>query len=98
MTENELQKLCVEYLKKKNLLYYHSGFRGLHRTGTSSNVKGWPDLFVFIPGGVTKFIELKAGKGKLRPEQVEKIEVLVGAGFDCYVVDSLDKFVEIFRW
>lgn len=31
--------------------------------------RGWPDLQFLFPGGQVRFIELKAGKGRLSPEQ-----------------------------
>jgi hypothetical protein len=98
LTEHELQLLCIEHLKARGVLYYHSGFRGIHRTGTSKNVKGWPDLFIFQAGGIPKFVELKAPGCKLKPDQITKIEDLVKDGYDCYVVDSIEKFKEAMKW
>jgi len=98
MTENELQKECVKYLKEKNILYYHAGFRGLHRAGASKNSVGWPDLFIFPEGGKPKFVELKGPTGNLRPEQIIKIEDLIKAGYETFVVKTYEEFREAMKW
>jgi hypothetical protein len=98
MTEKQLQDQCIEYLKYNNIAYYHSGFRGLHKYGYSKNTKGYPDLFIFMPGGKTIFVELKQPKKKASIEQVEKIMELSNLGFKCFVIDSFEKFVEAIKW
>lgn len=47
---------------------------------TSTNVKGWPDLFLWHPSHGFAAIELKVGRNTTTPEQVEVLTSLALAG------------------
>lgn len=53
--------------------------KGGHWT-TSTNVKGWPDLFLWHPRHGFAAVELKVGKDKVRSDQAEVLVSLAVAG------------------
>ena len=69
MTESQIQKQIIDALK----IAGHLVFR-MNAGQTSYNVKlapkGTPDLLTISPKGKITWIEVKAGKGKLRDSQV----------------------------
>ena len=52
---------------------------------TSTNLPGWPDLFLWHPRHGTLAAELKSQRGELRPEQSEVLASLRAAGVDARV-------------
>lgn len=58
--------------------------RGTWHTSTSPDGKGWPDLSICGPGGLI-FREIKAPKGRIRPEQRTWLMDLVRAGQDAAI-------------
>lgn len=90
MTERQLTKLIIDYLKwtlpnawiRKNL-------------GTLGQRKGIPDIEI-IHKGVPYFLELKTPKGRLSVYQESEIEALKNAGARVYVIRSLEDVHEIF--
>ena len=88
--ESYLQSECNKLLRKHGILYYHAE-AGRNPGMAMRRNSGYPDLFIFHEGK-TIFIELKSKNGKLRPNQVEKIEQLKNAGYICYVAKDIKKF------
>lgn len=93
MTHEEWQAQVVD-------LAHLLGWRHLHvrrtvgrgkRWTTSTNVVGWPDLFLWNPrrGGVLA-LELKVGKDKPTPEQDDVLKSLSHAGVTVAVVYPAD--------
>lgn len=57
---------------------------------TSTNRKGWPDLFLWHPRHGCAAIELKAGKNQPTPEQLEVLTELAAAGVTTLVAWPAD--------
>ena len=93
MTESELQKKCTEYLDKLGIPWYHIP-NGQWKM-RNQNRADWPDLFIFLDGGRTIFVELKTKVGKLSEGQIEKLEVLRARNYDCYVIDDFQNFFNL---
>lgn len=82
MTESEWQAQVVE-------LAHMLGWQHLHvrrsigkhqKWTTATNVVGWPDLFLWHPKHGFAAIELKVGRNRVTPEQVEVLRSLERAG------------------
>lgn len=64
---------------------------------------GVPDLMIFLKGGTTIFIELKAGRRKRTDKQKEWMDNIERLGFPAYTVNAdtakegIDKVVNILR-
>ena len=59
---------------------------------------GWPDRIIFLPGGKTLFVEVKAPGQKPRPLQVKRAKELQKLGFFVECLDShiaVKEFVEV---
>ena len=56
---------------------------------------GWPDCTLILPEGRTVFIELKAGKGRLRKEQKQLRLMFMTLGHEYHVAKSMQRFLEI---
>lgn len=66
----------------------------LKRTGLRP---GAPDVVIILPGGKTAWAELKAGRGKLSPDQMDWAAALRAKGHPWELVRSVDdmkSFVE----
>ena len=63
-------------------------------TGTLAGV---PDLAIIAPGGMARFLEVKAGAGRLSPEQAALIARLRDVGACVAVVRSIDEARAAFR-
>lgn len=50
------------------------------RSTTSTTIKGWPDLQIMRPPDLLLWAELKVGRNKPTPEQLEVLEFLRGFG------------------
>ena len=61
--------------------------------------RGWPDLRILFPSGVTRFIEVKAGQG-LSPEQREFRDFCAATGRDIWALAKSVEDVEaaLLRW
>lgn len=57
---------------------------------TATNVKGWPDLFLWHPLNGFAALELKVGKDKASPEQLAVLAELQAAGAQVGVVYPKD--------
>lgn len=60
------------------------------RWTTSTNLKGWPDLFLWHPRHGFAAIELKVGKDKATPEQTKVLASLAAAGAATMVAYPAD--------
>ncbi len=84
MREKYIEKKVCEYAR--NCLF--------------SNIKlcdgtGYPDRMFIGRHGFCFFIEFKTPKGVLSEIQKHRIKFLLERGFDCFVVDNIDKGKEI---
>jgi len=64
---------------------------------TSPGNSGVPDRIVFLPGGHTIFVELKAPGGKPRPLQLAQHKRLRGLGCDVRVIDSREQVDDLLK-
>jgi hypothetical protein len=68
----------------------------MKRTGALAGVF---DLQILTPGGRSFFLECKAGKGKLSPEQDVFKLALIRMGFDYAVIRNMDDVeAALFQW
>ncbi len=90
MTESELQKEIIAYLKVKECLVFrmNSGY-------IKSNVRlappGTPDLLVVPPAGFSFWVEVKTPTGKLRESQIEMIDKLKQRNQTVWIVRSMEE-------
>lgn len=92
MSETEIQKQIIDFLKKKGWLVFRMN-AGLVKKGSYTfhlSPKGTPDLMAVGPE-VLIWIEVKAGKAKPTPEQLEQHAALRVRGQKVVVVWSLDE-------
>ena len=52
---------------------------------------GVPDLIIWQPGGITRFIEIKTPRGIVSSAQIEFFNAMRRNGHECSVVRSLDE-------
>lgn len=52
---------------------------------------GFPDRMILMNGGRVAFVELKAPSKKPRAIQVKRIKQLKQLGFQCFVLDDVEK-------
>ena len=95
MTEKQLQQAITDAAQLLGWLVYHT-----HDSRHSA--KGFPDL-VMVRGGRLLFVELKAEKGKLSPEQRAWFQALVSVSveIDARIDDSFVEntgVVEVYVW
>lgn len=85
--EATFQTQVVKTAKKLGWSHLHirrtRGSRG--EWTTSTNLPGWPDLFLWHPTHGVIAAELKSATGKIRPEQETVLESLAAAGVDTRV-------------
>lgn len=88
MTEKEIQKQIIDYLKQKG----HIVFR-MNSGKAQNNIRlcppGTPDLLVATRSGHV-WVEVKTSSGKLREEQVNMIQRLSAFGDRVLVARSLE--------
>lgn len=101
--EKDLQNQVEYYLRLKQITYIHlttfirrrcRRCRAVMNLAVEGN-KNYADLIMFLEGGQTVFMELKSHKGREQKGQKELRKHLTSLGFDCFVVDSFDLFLEI---
>lgn len=76
MTEAQLQKAVMDLVRWLGLLAFHS------TDSRRDSCAGWPDLVICGQGGVI-YRELKAERGRLRPEQLDWLSRLTQGGADA---------------
>jgi hypothetical protein len=74
--ESDIQRAILDYLKARGIMAWrqksegtYDAKRGIYRKGTGT--PGLPDIGGILPGGRALQIEVKAGRNKATPEQVE---------------------------
>lgn len=65
------------------------GWLTMHPLESRGSEPGWPDLALCRPPELL-FIELKAQKGRVRPEQQVWLDALNGCGIEAFVVRPSD--------
>lgn len=100
--ESKLQQACVTWfrLQYPNKIIFAIPNGGKRNVITAQLLKaegvlaGVPDLFIPHASGEHHglFIEMKWGKNKPTPNQIEVMDKLRTLGYDCYVCNSFDGF------
>ena len=100
--ESDIQRAILDYLKARGIMAWRQksegtwdAARGLYRRGTGT--PGLPDIGGILPGGRALQIEVKAGKNKATPEQVDFLACARAAGavaFVAYSVDDVERKLE----
>lgn len=96
MTESQLQKLVLEYLRKAG--YYawrqHSvGFKGRYH----SSQKGIADICFFNKRGQTVYLEIKTERGKQNEDQKKFETACIANNIPYFVIRDLGGVIEIVR-
>lgn len=103
MTHGDLQDIFIlwfqENYPESRIFINHSGKAKINKkiwipygmpcTG------GGSDLVAFRPGGITEFYEVKTKKDTLHPDQIRWANLVVGLGFDYFVVKEQGEGFEI---
>lgn len=104
--EDDLQMAVVQYLLlscPENVLWYHCPNGEYRSKKTAAKLKrmgvrpGIPDLCFVLPGGRAAFIELKADKGVVSPEQKTVLAMVDDLGGLYAVCRSLDGVEDTLR-
>lgn len=100
-THEEWQSQIIDaarYLGWNHLHVRRTVGRGRKWT-TSTNRKGWPDLFLWHPARGFAAIEIKVGRDKPTPEQREVLAELAAAGARTMVAypDDVDAVIAMLR-
>ena len=92
MKESELTRAVIELAQHLGFRVAHfrtsQNARGDYRTAVAGDGKGYPDLT--LVGRRILFAELKAGKGRLRPEQLEWRDWILAAGGEWHLWTETD--------
>ena len=100
--EDQLQTQVFEYLAIRGIFAYHpkaSGKKSIHSAVRDKKLgvkAGVPDI-VIIDKGKHFYIELKAGKGKLSPAQIEFRDYCYEWSIPWELCRSLDEVIETLK-
>ena len=99
--EDQTHRLIVDllaiYEAQGKLSYFHPVNEGKRNPRTGAHLKrlgmrkGIPDLVVMLTGGQTVFLEVKAPRKDLEPEQAAWFSRLRKAGYTCATVRSVSE-------
>lgn len=93
ITEAAFQAQVLHYAALRNWRTAHFrtslDARGNYQTAVAGDGAGWPDLFC-VRGDRAVAIELKAEKGRVRPNQKEWLDALQAAGVEAHVFRPRD--------
>lgn len=92
MSEKEIQKQCIEYLKKRNIFFYRQNQGRMGRIKFTS-INGVPDIVAVIKGKYVG-IELKDEKGKQSEDQKTFQKNLEQAGGEYWLIRDLDELIK----
>ena len=103
--EDILQMQVARFLKiaAPDLLWFHPANGGYRNPREAKKLKdmgvrpGVPDLAFVLPGGMSAFIELKAGKNGLQPSQKDFAQQATEAGSAWQVCRSLEEVESTLR-
>jgi hypothetical protein len=98
MKEAELQKLVLDYLKKKKGYFVWRSYvgpivRGRAKILSPNPMAGFPDIFGFTDTNKPFAIELKSQTGKLSDKQVNWLQNLKAKGVHCIVARDLETVI-----
>ena len=97
--EDDLQKLCVDYLTLLKIPFHHSPNGGKRNLKEAARFKrlgvspGFPDLIIFLSGKRVVFVELKSSSGgRVSESQKDWMRVLLGLGYEWVLCWDFDVF------
>jgi hypothetical protein len=103
ISEESLQIQVFQYLELKHLWAFHAKNSGRKSIGAAVKDKrlgvraGVPDISIIHGGPVTHYIELKTGKGRLSPAQIEFRNMCTCFDVPWALCRSLDEVVETLK-
>jgi len=80
MRESLIEKELIREVKVRG---------GMALKFVSPGMSGVPDRLVLIPGGVIAFVEVKAPRERMRPQQIKRKRQLEALGFQVYQLDDI---------
>jgi len=86
--EKRLLSKCLNYCKERGYPTWHDWSRG-------KNEPGWPDIIIFVPGGMPILIETKSAKGVFRKEQEALARRFMYLKYRYFKIKSFTKFLSI---
>ena len=89
MTESEIQKEIIAYLKVQGFLVLRTN-AGSVRHNVKMAPSGFPDLMVIMGHGKVLFIEVKTPTGKVSDIQLNMHDRLIVSGHDVMVARSVE--------
>lgn len=103
LTENALQKQCESLLNKHKIKYITRYNENLfkHNRGIRKDLKGCPDLIIFMPNNMLIAIELKQPNKYKNPEdglsddQKEWRDYFLNNNYKWYCLDDYKEFEKI---
>lgn len=111
MKENIISKFVRDYLQymenQKKLMFIRTNAGTHFKMYKKNNAiktykislakKGFPDYVIFFPKTTTIFVETKSTNGKLSKDQKIVKEFLEQMGYQYYVIDSIDVFLNLMK-
>lgn len=94
MTEDKLQFLIAQELRKRGILFFHvpnGGYRNAReacKLVAMGVLSGVPDLILLLDNAKTIFIELKIGKNKRSEKQNKFHSQISKMGFQSHLIQS----------
>ncbi len=87
-------------LEAAGRLTYAAFSNGFYRTPAEAGIAramgqraGQPDLEIMLPGGRLFYVELKAPKGRVSPDQAKRGDLLRALGFTVWIVRSQEEMM-----
>ena len=96
MTESEIQKQVIAYLKVCGFMVYRMN-SGYVKKNVKLSPPGTPDILVISPYGKIYWLEIKTATGQLRDSQKEMHEKLRSYGQEILVIRSVKDVQEIIK-
>ena len=88
MKESELERALVSEVKREG---------GEAFKWVSPGNSGVPDRIVMLPDGRIYFVEMKSGRGTLRPVQAKVLERIRALGQEAVIVKGEDALIAFFE-
>lgn len=104
-TTNGMTRMIIDFIRYSGGFaerVNRMGFRTKTKTGreiwvSGGGTNGTADISAVLPGGRSARIEVKAGRDRIRPDQVRYAERVTRAGALYFVARSFDDFYEWYR-
>jgi len=96
MTESEIQKEVVKYLKDRDCLIFRMN-SGQRSRKIQPPPPGTPDLLVITKSGKVIWLEIKTETAKLNPRQIDMIHDLEMHKQNVYVIRCVDDLKYILK-